>query len=55
MATNVNAAALDESPVPDAVQPKQQKQTVDPYNVSLQSPPVSSCSDRIHGAEPDPF
>ncbi|SPQ21120.1 2651352f-b96d-48cd-9b34-eb8b73f9a62c [Thermothielavioides terrestris] len=34
MATNVNAAALDESPVPDAVQPKQQKQTVDPYNVS---------------------
>jgi tryptophanyl-tRNA synthetase len=33
MATNVNAAALDESPIPEPVQ-KQQKQTIDPYNVS---------------------
>jgi tryptophanyl-tRNA synthetase len=34
MATNVNAAALSESPVPQDAQPKQQsKQTVDPYNV----------------------
>jgi tryptophanyl-tRNA synthetase len=32
MATNVNAAALDESPIPEPVQ-KQHKQTVDPYNV----------------------
>ncbi|KAH6840868.1 hypothetical protein B0I37DRAFT_385376 [Chaetomium sp. MPI-CAGE-AT-0009] len=33
MAANVNAAALDESPIPEPVQ-KQQKQTIDPYNVS---------------------
>lgn len=33
MAANVNAASLDESPVP-AVTAKQSKQTVDPYNVS---------------------
>ncbi|KAJ4302213.1 tryptophan--tRNA ligase [Collariella sp. IMI 366227] len=34
MATEVNATALNESPMPEAVQPKQHKQTVDPYNVS---------------------
>lgn len=33
MATNINAAALDESPIPEPVH-KQQKQTIDPYNVS---------------------
>ncbi|KXX77687.1 Tryptophan--tRNA ligase, cytoplasmic [Madurella mycetomatis] len=33
MAANVNAAALDESPIP-TVTAKQSKQTVDPYNVS---------------------
>lgn len=33
MATNVNAAAPDESPVPQNLQ-KPTKQTVDPYNVS---------------------
>jgi tryptophanyl-tRNA synthetase len=32
MATNANAAALDESPVPEPIQ-KQSKQTIDPYNV----------------------
>ena len=34
MATNINAAALDESPVPEPAQ-KQHKQTVDPYNVGF--------------------
>ncbi|KAK4193114.1 hypothetical protein QBC35DRAFT_482656 [Podospora australis] len=36
MATNINAEALKESPIPDAIapQPQQSKQTVDPYNVS---------------------
>jgi len=34
MATNVNAEALKESPIPEAVAPKESKQTVDPYNVS---------------------
>ncbi|EAQ85935.1 hypothetical protein CHGG_07188 [Chaetomium globosum CBS 148.51] len=33
MATNTNAASLDESPIPEPVH-KQQKQTIDPYNVS---------------------
>ncbi len=31
MATNPSATALDESPTPE--QPKQSKQTIDPYNV----------------------
>jgi hypothetical protein len=41
MATNVNAAALDESPVPEPVQ-KQAKQTIDPYNVRSSQHPIDA-------------
>ena len=33
MATNINAEALKESPIPEAIEPKASKQTIDPYNV----------------------
>ncbi|KAK3377946.1 hypothetical protein B0H63DRAFT_478411 [Podospora didyma] len=34
MATSANAEALNESPIPEAIAPKQNKQTIDPYNVT---------------------
>lgn len=33
MAANINAEALKESPIPEAIEPKASKQTIDPYNV----------------------
>lgn len=49
MATNVNAAALDESPIPDSVTQQQHKQTVDPYNVRLATVPCSDCAHAYGG------
>ena len=52
MATNVNAAALDESPMPDSVA-KPHKQTIDPYNVRFALPLYLIL--RTRAQEPDSY